>query len=85
MVSRKLFVYCILIFAGCTAGLFASAPRLQFWKQERNQADYQLARMHAAEKQREELIRSQARANSRLGKEAIARGKGWLKPGESPG
>jgi hypothetical protein len=85
MVGKKLFIFCVLAFAGFAAGVVASAPRLRIWQQERNVAAVQVERMHQAEKQREELIRSEAQAATPLGKEALARGHGYLKPGESPG
>ena len=82
--SRKLFIHCILVFAGIIAGVFASMPRWQIWLQQHRRMEDEVARMHDAERDSAQLIREQARASSRLGREELARSRGWMGADESP-
>jgi cell division protein FtsB len=68
--------------AAIGTGLYLSRGPWQAYRQQRAAADQAQAKMRAAERERTDLVRQSAFADSQSGREANARAHGYLKPGE---
>ncbi|CAN5436059.1 hypothetical protein BH11ARM1_BH11ARM1_13650 [soil metagenome] len=64
------------------AGMMLSIQPWQVYMDQRRSADHSVAEMRLSEAKRESLVRQEARMKGSIGKEELARGRGWLPPGE---
>lgn len=73
-----------VLFAGAAVGtgLYLSRGPWEAYRHQRAAADQAQAKMRSAEKERTDLVRESALADSQAGREGIARKHGYLKPGE---
>jgi hypothetical protein len=82
--KRKILINGVIIGAAIVTGAVLSAKPWQAYHEQQRTANDAIADMQASESQRESLVRQEAKARSSVGKEEIARSRGWLPPGEKP-
>ena len=74
----------VIVLLAISAGLAVSVRPWQVYQEQRKLADEQISEMHESEKKYERLVRQEARLRSNLGKEEMARERGYLPVGERP-
>jgi hypothetical protein len=82
--NRNLLINGLIVVFAASAGFALSLKPWQVYKQQQKIADEAVAEMRSSEAQREVLVRKEARLKSSVGKEELARSRGWLPPGEVP-
>lgn len=73
-----------IVVAAILAGAALSIRPWQVYAEQRALADQQIGQMQKSEKSYEDLVRQEARARSKVGKEEMARERGLLPQGEVP-
>ena len=73
-----------LVVAAIGAGVATGAGPWRLAERERHAVRRDAAEAGRAERLREEMVRKEATLRSPLGREALARKSGYLKPGEMP-
>lgn len=74
----------VIVVVAVIAGVAVSIRPWQVYHEQRKLADEQIADMKRSETKYEELVRDEARMRSNIGKEEMARGRGYLPQGEVP-
>ncbi|MBI1756855.1 MAG: hypothetical protein HYR64_07095 [Fimbriimonas ginsengisoli] len=82
--KRKRLWNVALVVAAVGAGLLLSARPWRVASEQRRRAEEAQAQMRESERHRVELIREKARLEAPIGREALAREKGFVKPDEAP-
>jgi hypothetical protein len=77
-------IWIMLILGAVATGLYLSREPWAYFQQQKEEARQSVVRMQEAERKRAELIRQIAEYESSSGKEALARTRGYLRPGERP-
>jgi hypothetical protein len=73
-----------IVVAAMAAGVVVSVRPWQVYQDQRKQANQQIADMAKSEKKYEQLVRDEARLRSNIGKQEMARARGYLPQGELP-
>jgi len=81
---NRLLINGLIVIVACAAGFALSAKPWQVYKEQQKSADSAVADMNQSEEKRAELVRQEARLKSSIGKEELARSRGWLPQGEVP-
>lgn len=76
--TKSLWINGLIIAAAVVSGVAVSAKPWQVFKEQRLLADQQIAEAEKSEERREQLIRQEARLRSAIGKEELARSRGWI-------
>jgi hypothetical protein len=79
----KLINVAIVVLA-VAGGIALSQKPWKVYKEQRKLADEARAEMQVSEARREELVREDAKYKTSIGREELARRKGYRKPGELP-
>jgi hypothetical protein len=74
----------VIVGVAIAAGLAVSIRPWQVYQDQRKLADDQITQMHKSEQKFEQLVRDEARMRSNIGKEEMARDRGYLPQGEVP-
>jgi hypothetical protein len=74
----------VIVAAAVVAGVAVSMKPWQVYKEQKALADHQVVEMRQSEKKYEELVRQEARLRSDVGKQEMARKRGYLPQGEVP-
>ena len=82
--QRKAIINTVVVLGAVAAGIFVSRRPWQVWQEQRRHTAEQVEEMRKSEKEREDLLRQDARLRSSIGKEELARSKGWMGPNEKP-
>jgi len=79
---KKLLINSVIVVGAVGAGVYMSLRPWQVYQQQSKEARRHTIEMHKAEDHRDDLLRKEARAHSDIGKEELAREKGYLGPDE---
>jgi len=71
-----------LVAAAVVVGFIASQGPWTKLREQQAKTDKQIAEMRKSEAEREQLLREEAHYRSSVGREELARGQGYLPPGE---
>ena len=82
--TRNAVVNGVIVAVAISAGVAVSLKPWQVYKEQRSMANRQIADMKQSERKYEELVREEAKLRSNVGKEELARGRGYLPAGEVP-
>ncbi|MFN7172818.1 MAG: hypothetical protein ACK4P3_08570 [Fimbriimonadaceae bacterium] len=77
-------IWIFIVLGAVAAGLYLSKEPWAYYQQQKEEARLSTERMQEAERKRAELIQQIAEYESSSGKEALARTRGYLRPGERP-
>jgi hypothetical protein len=80
--KRKALINGAIIGVAIVTGAVLSAKPWQAFKEQQRAADDAVVDMRASESQREAIVRQEDKSRSSVGKEEMARARGWLPPGE---
>jgi len=80
---KRLLINGLIISWAIAAGVFVSIKPWQVYRKQNEDAIQRKREMHDAESRRDDLLRKEARAQSSVGREELARKAGYLAPGES--
>jgi len=72
----------VLVMAAVGLGFYLSRGPWLTYREQRRKADLATMEMRKSERQKNDLLQQQAMLETPLGKEQLARGKGYLKSGE---
>lgn len=82
--ARKLAWHTLFALLAISIGIALSIRPWQLYRDQREKAQDAATEMKAAERDRADLIRTRNRYESPVGREELARERGYLKPGERP-
>ncbi len=82
--ARKLVWILLFFVAAIAAGVAFSLKPWQQYATQKSKADQATAEMRAAEHEKSDLVKQKARYESPIGKEQLARERGYKKINESP-
>lgn len=82
--ARKSLINVCIVLVAVAAGLATSRSPWQVLSEQRERTERQEAEMRRLENLRESLVREQARYQSSIGKEELARERNFLPPNEVP-
>ena len=80
--EARIFLNVLFVGAAIGTGLYLSRGPWQVYRSQRTKAERAQAQMRGAEREREELTKQSAYADSPAGREQIARDHGYMKQGE---
>jgi len=81
--GKRLLINGVIICWAIAAGVFVSLKPWQVYQKQSEDAKQRVREMRAAENHRDDLLRTEARLQSSIGREEQARKAGYLKPGET--
>ncbi len=82
--ARKLAWSCLFVLLAIGTGVALSIKPWEAYRVQKKKADQAQAEMRSAEQEKAELVRQKARFESPIGKEELARERGYRKPNEQP-
>ncbi len=80
--GKKLLINGMIICCAVGAGVFVSLKPWQVYQKQSEDAKRRVEEMHNTESRRDQLLRTEARVQSSIGREEQARKAGYLGPGE---
>ena len=80
--SRNTLLNVAVVVVAAVAGVAASMKPWQVWSEQKAMANDETKEMRESEKRRDDLVRKDAKLKTSIGREELAREKGYLKPGE---
>jgi cytochrome oxidase assembly protein ShyY1 len=82
--ARKLAWHALFVLAAIAVGTAFSYGPWQLYREQREKAHEAAAQMKEAERARADLIRTRNRYDSPIGREELARERGYRRPNERP-
>jgi hypothetical protein len=82
--SKKALINGLIVVVAVSAGIALSIKPWEVYQDQRLAADEAVAEMKVSEAKREGLVRKEAILRSSIGKEQLARDRGWLPSNEVP-
>ena len=81
---RKLALSCLFVASAAGLGLYLSRGPWQTYRDQRAKADEATREMESAEHEKADLLKRRAEIETPMGREKLARERGYLKKGELP-